>query len=58
MRHGYTVESIRNGKLFRVTGSIFDIVDDFPKFSHRRAELKSLFRPEMFLIADEPALFD
>jgi hypothetical protein len=54
--HGYAVEHVGGGKLFTVTDNIFDVVDDFPKFSARRAELKSLFRPDLFRITDEPSI--
>jgi hypothetical protein len=54
--HGYAVEDVGAGKLFAVTDNIFDVVDDFPKFSARRAELKSLFRPGLFRITDEPSI--
>lgn len=54
--HGFAVETVGAGKLFHVTDTLFDVVDDLPKFSRRRAELKSLFRPGMFQIVDEPVL--
>jgi len=51
---GFPIERIGNGYLVRVTDSIQDVVDDFPLFSKRRAELKTLFREGLFLINDEP----
>lgn len=40
----------------QVTEKLSDVVDDFPYFSARRAELKRLFRPSLFWIEDEPTL--
>lgn len=54
--HGFSVEAVPGGKLFTVTDDLFDVVNDFAAFSRRRAELKSLFRPGLFQITDEPEL--
>ncbi|GLK50143.1 hypothetical protein GCM10017620_31170 [Brevundimonas intermedia] len=52
--HGFPVE-VRDGVVvIRVTEQLSDVADDFPRFSRRRAELKSLFRPDLFWIKDEP----
>ncbi len=52
--HGFPVE-VRNGVIIvRVTERLSDVIEDFPLFSRRRAELKSLFRPELFWIENEP----
>jgi hypothetical protein len=52
---GFPVSRIGNGFLVQVTKQIEDVKGNFPLFSRRRAELKSLFRPGLFMIADEPA---
>jgi hypothetical protein len=54
--HGFAVEAVPRGKLFTVTDDLFDVVNDFATFSRRRAELKSLFRPGLFQITDEPEI--
>lgn len=52
--HGFPIE-VRDGVIIiRVTEHLSDVIDDFPRFSRRRAELKSLFRPDLFWIKDEP----
>ena len=51
---GFPIQKIGNGYLVQVTENINDVVNDFPMFSKRRAELKSLFRDGLFLIKDEP----
>lgn len=51
---GFPVEKINNGYLVRVTENIQDVLDNFPLFSRRRAELKTLFRKDFFLIQHEP----
>lgn len=53
---GFPIEKLGNGYLVTVTNSIQDVVDDFPLFSKRRAELKSLFREGFFLIKHEPSI--
>ena len=54
---GFPIDRIGDGYLVRVTNSIQDVVDDFPLFSKRRAELKSLFREGLFLINYEPSIW-
>lgn len=52
--HRFPIE-VRDGVVIvRVTEQLSDVIDDFPRFSRRRAELKSLFRPDLFWIKDEP----
>lgn len=51
---GFPIQKIGNGYLVQVTEDINDVCDDFPKFSKRRAELKALFRDDLFLIKEEP----
>ncbi|WP_046384109.1 hypothetical protein [Pseudomonas veronii] len=51
---GFPIEKIDNGYLVRVTENFQDVLDNFPVFSRRRAELKALFREEFFLIQHEP----
>lgn len=53
---GFPVERIGSGYLVKVTNGIQDVVDDFSLFSKRRAELKSLFREDFFLINHEPSV--
>lgn len=53
---GFPIEKIGSGYLVRVTENIQDVVNDFPLFSRRRAELKALFREGFFLIQDEPLI--
>ena len=53
---GFPVEKLSNGYLVRVTKDLQDVVSDFPLFSKRRAELKSLFREDLFLIKSEAAI--
>lgn len=51
---GFPIEKLNTGYLVRVTENIQDVASDFALFSKRRAELKSLFREDLFLIKDEP----
>ncbi|MDR2637805.1 MAG: hypothetical protein LBB55_05645 [Zoogloeaceae bacterium] len=53
---GFPIEKIGNAWLVRVTENIQDVLDDFPRFSKRRAELKSLFPENFFLIKKEPVI--
>lgn len=53
---GFPVQKIGDGYLVQVTEDINDVVNDFAMFSKRRAELKSLFRDDLFLIKDEPTI--
>lgn len=51
--HGFHVEVRDSLVIVRVTEQLSDVIDDFPRFSRRRAELKTLFRPDFFWIKDE-----
>ncbi len=51
---GFPIEILAGGYLIRVTSRIQDVIDNFPMFSKRRAELKSLFREDLFMIRAEP----
>lgn len=51
---GFSLEEIDGVTIVRVTDKLLDVVDKFDYFSRRRAELKSLFRPDLFWIAEEP----
>ena len=51
---GFPIRDLVDGKLVLVSEQIHDVVDRFPEFSRRRAELKGLFGIEMFRIASEP----
>jgi hypothetical protein len=53
---GFPIQKIGNGYLVQVTEDINDVCDNFPMFSKRRAELKSLFRDDLFLIKEEPGV--
>ncbi len=53
---GFPIEKIGEGYLVQVTEDINDVVNDFAMFSKRRAELKSLFRDDLFLIKSEPEI--
>ncbi|PIF91057.1 hypothetical protein CLU86_1956 [Acidovorax sp. 62] len=53
---GFSIEKMGDGYLVRVTSSIQDVVDNFPFFSQRRAELRRVFRDGFFLTNDEPSL--
>ena len=52
---GCATERIGDGYLVTVTDSLFDVRDDFAKFSARRASLKGRFAGDFFQIRDEPA---
>ncbi|NVZ29651.1 hypothetical protein HX881_29155 [Pseudomonas gingeri] len=53
---GFPIEKLNNGYLVRVTESLQEVASNFPLFSKRRAELKSLFREDLFLIKTEASL--
>ena len=55
---GFSVEEKGAVAIIRVTDKLSDVVDDFAHFSRRRAELKSLFRPDLFAIKHEPGSGD
>lgn len=52
---GFLVDERDGVTVVRVTEKLNDVVDDFERFSRRRAELKALFRPDLFWIKDEPS---
>lgn len=52
---GFLVDERDGGTVVRVTEKLNDVVDDFERFSRRRAELKALFRPDLFWIKEEPS---
>jgi hypothetical protein len=54
--HGFGVEEIGQGFLVTVTPRLLDVMDNFALFSAKRVELKKLFRPGLFRIANEPIL--
>jgi hypothetical protein len=47
---GFKVTTIGDSQLVQVTDNLADVVDDYAFFSRRRAELKSMFRPDLFRI--------
>ncbi|UTW46448.1 hypothetical protein KFE80_06100 [bacterium SCSIO 12696] len=51
---GFIVKQAAEGFWIQVTEDINDVANNFTFFSRRRAELKSLFRNDLFLIKDEP----
>jgi hypothetical protein len=53
---GCVTERIGDGHLVTATDGLFDVCDDFTKFSARRASLKRQFASEFFQIRDEPVL--
>jgi hypothetical protein len=55
---GFPVERFLDGHLLQVTPGFDDLLTDFPNFSRRRAEHKTFFPPDLFLIKDEPPLSD
>jgi len=52
---GFPVDEQGGVTVVRVTEKLSDVVDDFDRFSRRRAKLKALFRPDMFWIREEPS---
>lgn len=50
----YQVERIGSGGIIRLTDQMTDLIDDYPAFSNRRAQLKQMFPPDLFRIKDEP----
>lgn len=51
---GFPVDDREGIVIVRVTENLSDVVDNFAHFSRRRAELKAMFRPDLFWIKDEP----
>jgi hypothetical protein len=47
---GFKVSEIGGAQVVQVTDRLADVVDDYASFARRRAELKSLFRPDLFWI--------
>lgn len=52
---GFAVDELNGVIVVRITDKLSDVVDDFERFSRRRAELKALFRPDLFWIREEPS---
>jgi hypothetical protein len=52
---GFLVDEVDGVTIVRVTDKLSNVVDDFDYFSRRRAELKALFRPDLFWIKEEPS---
>ncbi|WP_197429996.1 MULTISPECIES: hypothetical protein [Stenotrophomonas] len=50
---GFSVESFGEGYLLTVTDEISDVMNDFPLFYRRRAELGHLFRNDLFLAGEQ-----
>jgi len=51
---GFPVEGIGSGYLVQLTAQLGEVASDFVLFSRRRAALKGLFRPKLFMIEGEP----
>ncbi|WP_349295664.1 hypothetical protein ABEB22_14310 (plasmid) [Thioclava sp. 'Guangxiensis'] len=51
---GFPVEKIGSGYLVQLTAQLGEVASDFGLFSRRRAALKGLFRPKLFMIEGEP----
>jgi hypothetical protein len=47
---GFPVSSIGGAQVVQVTDKLADVVDDYAYFSRRRAQLKSMFRSDLFWI--------
>ena len=52
---GFPVEEIGSGYLVQLTEQLGEVASDFELFSRRRAALKELFRPKLFMIEGEPS---
>ncbi len=52
--NGYQVEEVGRGYLIVLTSDIFDVADNFSKFSERRSEFKRLVRSDLFRLIVEP----
>lgn len=56
---GFPVTVINNVVVVRIIEKFSDVIDGFERFSRRRAELKRLFRPDLFWLKEEPrTVFD
>lgn len=53
---GFSVDQHNGTTVVRVTERLEDVARDFPHFSRRRTELKSLFRPDLFWMSEEPSV--
>lgn len=53
---GFLVKKIGGVTIVQVTENLSDVIDDFAYFSKRRAELKNLFRPDLFWLQSEPVV--
>jgi hypothetical protein len=53
---GFPVDPMGTGWFVRVTDKLADVIDDYPHFARRRAELRRCFREDLFLITTEPGL--
>lgn len=51
---GFKLDELLDGYLFEVTDELEDIDRDFEHFSRRRAILRTLYRPGMYRIDEEP----
>lgn len=51
---GFKLTKIGAGYMIQVTETLNDIVGEYSRFSAERSRLKTLFRPGLFLIDDEP----
>jgi hypothetical protein len=51
---GFSVLEHDGVTMVSVTDNLSDVIDNFAHFSQRRAKLKSLFRPGLFRIIEEP----
>lgn len=51
---GFHVEALAGGNLVLLSEQLTGVINDFPTFSRRRAELKGHFRPDLFEIKYEP----
>jgi len=52
---GFALDERDGVTVIRVTENISDVIDNFERFSKRRAELKALFRAGLFWVAEEPS---
>ena len=53
---GFPVDYVGDVVIVRITKNLSDVVYDFEHFATKRAELKQLFRPDLFWVEDEPLL--
>lgn len=55
---GFLVSEIGGGYIIQISEKLGNVIGQYPSFSERRSQLKSLFRPGLFLIGDEPFATD